>query len=120
MAYVQRDGTGKITGVFANQQLGYATELLADTDPTLIAFLNPVVPNSVDFAQAVKTGLGGILVANQLMTLYPAFFPAIQTQNWADLQTLILDAKAKLVITLAQYTSIKTAAGAFNIPVVLP
>ena len=107
------------------EQLGrdlYA-QAIAGTLGVIAAYIAPppdTSPKPDAFAQAVKTGLGGILVANQLMTLYPAFFPAIQTQNWADLQTLILDAKAKAVITLVQYTAIKTAAGAFNIPVVLP
>lgn len=41
MFYIQRDGQGKVSGVFANRQLGYAEEPLANDDPELIAFINP-------------------------------------------------------------------------------
>lgn len=41
MPYVQRNNAGKVVGVFALKQPGYATERLADNHPDLIAFLNP-------------------------------------------------------------------------------
>ena len=63
--------------------------------------------------------MGGILAANALMVAYPAFFPAIQTQMWGDVQALAVDAKTKAVITTAQYNAIKAAAAQFNIPVTL-
>jgi hypothetical protein len=115
--YVSRDATGKITGVFNNEQ-SYAIEVLADNSPELLALSQ--VPDSTGFAQAVKQGVGGILAANALMVVYPAFFPAIQAQQWVDVQALILDANSRSVITSAQYTAIKTAAVAYHIPLVLP
>jgi hypothetical protein len=45
--YVQRDTSGAITGAFANIQPGFAAEFVADTDPSLIAFLNPPAPVTV-------------------------------------------------------------------------
>jgi hypothetical protein len=39
MAYVQRDGSGNIVGVFANPQSGYATEFVPDNDASIAAFL---------------------------------------------------------------------------------
>ncbi len=48
MPYVQRDTTGTINGAFANRQPGFADEFLADTDPALIAFLNPPPPDPID------------------------------------------------------------------------
>lgn len=45
MAWVSRDKTGAINGVYANEQPGYASEQLADNDPAVITFLNP--PQSI-------------------------------------------------------------------------
>lgn len=41
MPYVQRDQTNAINGCFANPQPGYAEEWLDDSDPAVVAFLNP-------------------------------------------------------------------------------
>jgi hypothetical protein len=41
MPYVQRDGAGKVAGVFANPQPGYAEEFLPSDNPEVVAFLNP-------------------------------------------------------------------------------
>lgn len=41
MPWVQRAPSGAICGCYAAEQSGYATEFLADTDPGLVAFLNP-------------------------------------------------------------------------------
>ena len=38
MPYVQRDGSGNITGVFVNAQPGFATEFVADSDSSIAAF----------------------------------------------------------------------------------
>lgn len=43
MPYVERDENGKIVGVYANLQEGYAEEELADDDTDLVAFLNPPI-----------------------------------------------------------------------------
>lgn len=37
MVFVQRDGSGKIIGRFANLQEGYAEEALGDDDPEILA-----------------------------------------------------------------------------------
>lgn len=42
--YVQRDAQNKICGAYANAQLGYAEEWLADNDQALVAFLAPKPP----------------------------------------------------------------------------
>lgn len=41
MAWVQRDASKAICGVYAVQQSGYADEYLPDTDAAVVAFLNP-------------------------------------------------------------------------------
>lgn len=44
MPYVQRDASGKVCGVYAVSQPGYAEEFLEDGDATVAAFLNPPPP----------------------------------------------------------------------------
>jgi hypothetical protein len=39
--FVSRDGDGKITGTFANRQLGVADEELANDSPQVVSFLTP-------------------------------------------------------------------------------
>jgi hypothetical protein len=53
MPYVERKD-GKVTGVYANPQTGYAEELLAEDDAEVVAFFNPPppVPQTVSMAQA--------------------------------------------------------------------
>jgi len=41
MAYVQRDSEGRINGVFANLQKGYAEEELPDDSPEVVSHSNP-------------------------------------------------------------------------------
>lgn len=93
---------------------------MTDAEATIVIAAMSVSPDPVAFSQAVKSGVGGILAANALMVAYPAFFPAIETGQWNDLATLILDAQSKNVITSAQYAAMKTAAALYNIPVTLP
>jgi len=47
MPYVQRDTGGNVIGVYARLQPGYATELLADNDPAVIAFLTPAAASNL-------------------------------------------------------------------------
>jgi hypothetical protein len=62
MPYVERR-EGKIAGLYANPQPGYAEEFLADDHAEVVAYLNPPapVPQSVSMAQArlalIGTGL---------------------------------------------------------------
>ena len=79
-----------------------------------------LLPNPTSFTAAVKSAVGGILGANTLMVAYPAFFPAIQSNDWQGVQDLIIEAQSKSVITPAQYQAIKAAAQATNIPLSLP
>ena len=80
----------------------------------------PPQANPPGFQMAVKTALGGIIGANALMVAYPAFLPALEQAQWLDLQALIIDANTTAKITSVQYASIKSAATANNIPIVLP
>lgn len=48
MAWVSRDQNRAINGVFANQQSGIADENLADTDTSVIAFLNQPAMDPID------------------------------------------------------------------------
>lgn len=41
--FVQRDGQGKITGVYRAKQFGYAEEELTDDHPEVLAYLNPPI-----------------------------------------------------------------------------
>jgi hypothetical protein len=113
MPYIDRDSSGNIIGIYAVQQQAGQEFVQSAT-----LYVAPTA-DPAGFAQAVKVGMGGILAANALMVAYPAFFPAIQTQAWSDVQALVADAKAKATITTAQYNAIKAAAGTFNIPVAL-
>jgi hypothetical protein len=78
------------------------------------------IPNPIKFAQDVKTAMGGIVAGNALMKLYPAFFPAISTEEYPDVQALIIDAQTTGALTTAQYAAIKNAAITDNIPITLP
>lgn len=44
IVYVERDETGKIIGIYANFQEGFAEEALPEDDPEVVAFLNPPPP----------------------------------------------------------------------------
>jgi hypothetical protein len=112
---LMKDGSG-FRAVNSQTDVNATTETYSDTQPVLVL---PPQPDPVGFTAAVKAAVGGILAANALMIAYPAFFPAIQSADWADVQALVIDAKAKAVITAAQYTAIKAAAAASNIPVTL-
>lgn len=79
-----------------------------------------LLPDPNGFTSALKAAMGGIVGANALMISYPAFFPAVQQQDWVDVQALIIDANTTAKITSTQYIAFKAAATQFNIPVVLP
>jgi hypothetical protein len=77
-------------------------------------------PNPDGFVEAIKAALGGIVGANALMKMYPAFYDAVATGTWPDVQALIIDAKSTSVLTAAQYTAFGQLAQEFNIPITLP
>jgi hypothetical protein len=116
MSYaVRKDGQG-FRAVNSAADVDAATETFSDALPVLVI---PPQPDILGFIAAVKSAVGGIIGANALMISYPAFFPAVQSVDWADVQALLIDAKTKAVITTAQYSAIKTAALACNIPITL-
>jgi len=95
-----------------------AQALITANEAAQIAALASL-PNPVGFTQAIKSELGGIVAVNTLVVAYPLFFDAVATQQWADVKALIIDAKAKNVVSTIQYAAIKAAATAFNIPITL-
>lgn len=48
MAWVSRDATGALSGVFANRQPGVANEELPDDNPEVVAFTTPKALDPVD------------------------------------------------------------------------
>jgi len=112
---IRKDGQGW-RAVNSQADVDAATEVFSTVRPSITY---PTRPDVDGFVQAVKAVFGGIIAANAVLISYPAFLPAVHQQHWADLQTLIIDAKTTAVITLAQYDAIKTAAINFSIPITL-
>jgi len=81
MPYVQRDGSSNITGLYANPQPGYATEFLADTDPAVIAFLNPPPTADQIRVAAIKTDATYTDILARLQTATAAQIDAWLTAN---------------------------------------
>jgi hypothetical protein len=59
MPYIQRDKQGKIIGLYANRQEGYAEELLANDHPEVVAFRDPP-PMEADYARAIQSHLDSV------------------------------------------------------------
>jgi len=55
MPWVERDGLGNTTGLFANRQPGFADEFLPDTHADVIAFRNPA-PTPQELARNALRG----------------------------------------------------------------
>jgi hypothetical protein len=131
MAYVSKDGNGNINGVYGSAQpdaldgngnvvcQGVPTVVIADNDPSVIAFLNPVRPDVKNFIQDCKAAVGGIQGTLTLAAYAGILFDALGTGNWSDAQTVIIAAHTGGALTDAQYSAIKTAAGNRNIPIQL-
>lgn len=51
MPYIQRNKDGKIKGVFARLQQGYAEEFLPDDDAEVLAYQNPIPLSDADQAE---------------------------------------------------------------------
>lgn len=81
---------------------------------------NAVVPNIAGFLSGLEGVFGGIGGVNTVIMQLPAFYPAIEAQDWADVATLITSTKNGNLITAAQYTAIQALVASNNIPVVLP
>lgn len=64
MSYVQRDSNGKIKGVYANLQPGYAEEFLPDNNAEIVAYLTPKpVPKQLSIED-----LSALLVSKGVVT----------------------------------------------------
>ena len=113
MFAIKKDGSGFRSITAENEVLG--DENFSATRPDWSPTKSPDVDG---FVQAVKIGLGGILAINN-MPGASLVFAAMQAQQWADVQVLVVDAKDKSILTLGQYDAIKSAAALFNIPIVL-
>ena len=61
--WVQRVN-GKITGAFRNRQAGYAEEEVADSDPELVAYLNPPRRRARQLA-AIMADIGALSAADR-------------------------------------------------------
>jgi hypothetical protein len=78
MPYVQRDIEGRICGVYANLQPGYAEEFLDDNDPAVLAFLNPPppVPSSISDRQFFQQlAFEGIITEDDALASNAAVIP---------------------------------------------
>lgn len=80
----------------------------------------PAAPDVSGFVLDVKAAMGGIVASNTLAKAYPLFQPALGNGVWADVQALVIDAHATLVLSDAQYAAIKSLAVKHNIPIALP
>ena len=113
---VKKDGSGwRAVGDAADCA---TDETFSETQPAIIT--PGPVPNGAAFISAAKAAMGGIVAANTLLRQYPAFIDAVNQQDWADVATLIQDAKTTGVLTATQYAAFQAAATANNIPITLP
>lgn len=84
MAFVQRDEFGKIVGVYACKQEGYAEEFLDDENPEVIEALYPTTLDILDYENAIQTLVDGAARQRQFrdgVTL--ASYTASTKPKWA-------------------------------------
>jgi hypothetical protein len=113
------DGKQTIVGydyAFGDRPYGAYWEGIADADVPK----PPAAPNVQGFKDDLKAAMGGAVAANLLARTYPLFYAALQEGVWADVQALILDAKATAVLSAAQYAAFQALAAKHALPVVLP
>ncbi|EKJ97198.1 hypothetical protein C241_02829 [Bradyrhizobium lupini HPC(L)] len=93
MVYVQRDEHGAIIGLYANPQSGCAEEEAADSDPEVVAFLNPVtitdyenaIQNLVDETAREKQFRDGVTLASYIGSTIPKWAAEAQAfVAWRD------------------------------------
>lgn len=88
------------------------------------AFVAPLTPppgpDVSGFVSDLKAAMGGIVASNALAKSYPLFQPALAASNFADVQVLIIDAHATLVLSDAQYAAFKQLAAKHGLPITLP
>lgn len=114
-----------ITGVSTVLNLTPTEIATAQAATAAEAAAQALLINPVGFAQAIKAALGGIEVVATLppsiQPIFQWFYLALQAQNYADMQTLLVTNRAALdAVNTAIYTDVKAAAATYNIPMVLP
>ena len=82
-----------------------------------------VNPQPGAFAIAAKAALGGVGAIQASSVLFQAValcFDALNTEQWADMVTIITVALSASTITQTQYNALKAAAAEYDIPITLP
>ncbi|MCW8279849.1 hypothetical protein K7A42_03035 [Agrobacterium sp. InxBP2] len=91
--YVQREIDGKIVGVYSSFQAGIAEEGMLDSDPEVIAFLNPVtitdyenaIQNLVDSTARERQFRDGVTLASYIGSTKPRWAAEAQAfVAWRD------------------------------------
>jgi hypothetical protein len=124
MPYVQKQN-GKVIGIYALSQPGYAEELLADDHPEVMAFLNPLppVPQTVSMAQArlalIGAGLFSTIDAGLKALPEPQRTTALTAWEYAPTVsrngTLVTTLAGQFGLTEAQLDALFTAAAAIEL-----
>lgn len=124
MPYVERR-EGKVTGLYANQQPGYADEFLEENDPEVVAFRNPPppVPQMVTMAQArlalQQAGLFATIDAGLYALPEPQRTTALTAWEYAPNVsrngTLVNTLAGQFGLTEAQLDGLFTAAAAIEL-----
>lgn len=104
---------------------GQTLALSADEEAAVLAQWQaasalPPPPDVPGFVAELKAAMGGIVASNALARAYPLFQPALEKAVWPDVQALIVDAHATLVLSDAQYAAFQSLAKKHNLPVALP
>ena len=100
MAFIQRNETGGICGVYRNRQEGYAEEAIDDADPEVAAFLIAAKPSKTPLDPPEKVSLQSL--AAQAITDIEAYLTAadkgtaaqIQARDHAAVKALAADVQA--------------------------
>ncbi len=80
MPYVQRDENGKVIGLYAQLQAGYAEELLEDENEEVTAFLSPPADASPAIRQFSEPMLAaGFAAMGFTKAQIDAFFEAVSS-----------------------------------------
>lgn len=124
MPYVERKA-GKVVGLYANLQAGYAEEFLADDHPDMVAYRNPPapVPQTVSMAQArlalIGAGLFSTIDAGLKALPEPQRTTALTAWEYAPTVSrngaLVTTLAGQFGLTEAQLDVLFTAAAAIEL-----